>query len=148
MGRVARAGVVCLMLLSVGLARLIEVQLDPVSGATPELRMSPAGFPAPTAPAPASPAAPPPPASTPAPPPRATAPAPLQPPPERTYRIQAGDTLQSIARKVYGTSRGWERILEANRQVIASPTRIRAGVLLKIPPADESPRRVPGTRGA
>lgn len=147
MGRVARAGVVCLMLLSVGLARLIEVQLDPVSGATPELRMSPSPFLAPaSAPAPASPSPPvtPPPAVQ----PPAPAPAPLQPPPERTYRIQAGDTLQSIARKVYGTSRGWERILEANRQVIASPTRIRAGVLLKIPAADEPRRRVPGTRGA
>lgn len=148
MGRTARAGVVCLMLLAVGLARLIEVQLDP-GPTTPELRLSGEGDKSAEKAATTVDAsvpraqgkAPPPPPPTEAAPATSSAP--------RTYTVKPGDTLGSIAKKVYGTSRGWERILEANKRVIPSPTKIRAGVELVIPPPVEaSDRRTPGTRGA
>lgn len=159
MGPVARMGVVCLMLLAVGLARLIEVQLDP-GPVTPELRLapSPAGATPTSAERGTSPERGTRPASTPRPEsapatPAAAAPAHEEPGVPRTYVVKPGDTLGGIARKVYGTSRGWERILEANKRVIPSPTKIRAGVELVIPPptppASSAPqRRIPGTRGA
>ena len=48
----------------------------------------------------------------------------------RLYTVQPGDTLYSIARK-FNTS--WEAIYEANRNVLSSPEKIRAGQELRIP---------------
>ena len=147
MGPIARAGVVCLMLLSVGLARLIEVELEP-----PPLALPSAGATGATgevvAPGPTPPPAPPAPPAAPEPPPPATRPAVAEAPATLTYRVKSGDTLVSIARKVYGTSKGWERIFEANKGLLKSPTRVRPGMELKVPPPPPKPLRQPGTRGA
>lgn len=53
-----------------------------------------------------------------------------------TYVVQAGDTLSRIAGKVYGdvSPRSWERIYQANREVIGDdPSRIKVGMTLTIP---------------
>jgi nucleoid-associated protein YgaU len=59
-------------------------------------------------------------------------PAPAQPAVE-TYRVQPGDTLSSIAAKVYNDSRKWDKIYEANRNVLSSPQSLRQGQTLVIP---------------
>lgn len=137
MGRIARVGVVCLMLLSVGLARLIEVELEPPALNLPAPpQAAPAAAPTVTSPAPE--------------PPRPAAQPPAPPPPAASvgYRVKPGDTLVSIARKHYGSSRGWERIYEANKGLLKSPTLVRPGIELKIPPPPPKAKRQPGTRGA
>jgi len=51
-----------------------------------------------------------------------------------TYKVQAGDSLQKIARKLYGDPARWEDIYKANRAAIGpDPSRIRAGMVLKVP---------------
>ncbi len=51
-----------------------------------------------------------------------------------TYTVQAGDTLSSIATKVYGNSARWRDIYDANRGVIgADPNMIQVGMVLKLP---------------
>ncbi|MCU0527765.1 MAG: LysM peptidoglycan-binding domain-containing protein [Elainella sp. Prado103] len=55
----------------------------------------------------------------------------------RTYTVQSGDTLSSIAQKFYGVARRWDPIYEANRSLIGNdPNQLRPGILLVIPPAD------------
>lgn len=49
------------------------------------------------------------------------------------YTVQSGDSLGAIAIKFYGDMREYKTIYEANRQVIVSPDRIRAGQRLSIP---------------
>jgi ABC-type amino acid transport substrate-binding protein len=56
--------------------------------------------------------------------------------PVETYVVQAGDTLSRIAGKVYGdvSPRSWQRIYQANREVIGDdPSRIKVGMTLTIP---------------
>jgi len=58
-------------------------------------------------------------------------------PPEdgpRTYTVQPGDSLSSIARQLYGQSHMWPTIFEANRHLLADPRLIRPGQVLNIPP--------------
>jgi hypothetical protein len=50
------------------------------------------------------------------------------------YVVQPGDTLGSIAQKVYGEARLWSLIFEANRDKISNPSLIRVGMELLIPP--------------
>jgi nucleoid-associated protein YgaU len=52
----------------------------------------------------------------------------------RTYTVQESDTLWGIARKMYGRPLT-ELIAEANTDVLPDPDRIKAGIVLKIPPA-------------
>lgn len=92
--------------------------------------------PAPSATSPAAPAA----AAAASSPPAETTPAGLPPPPPAppparvsTYTVQPGDTLSTIAAKVYGDHTAWRRIYEANRAAIPDPHRLRAGVTLTIP---------------
>src|SRR5581483_2653268 len=73
--------------------------------------------------------APPPPAAAP-PPPAAQTQAP-QAPADRTYTVQAGDTLWDIATRYYGDGRQYPKIARANN--IADPDVINIGVVLKIP---------------
>ena len=47
------------------------------------------------------------------------------------YRVQNGDTLEKIAKRVYHDSRAWRPIAVANR--IGDPRRLRAGKLIWIP---------------
>ncbi len=53
------------------------------------------------------------------------------PPTMKEYRVVAGDTLQSIAIKVYGTATRWQEIALANG--IIDPTELEPGMVLKIP---------------
>lgn len=56
------------------------------------------------------------------------------PAPEQTYVVQSGDTLSTIAKKVYGKSALWERLFEANRDRLSDPAKVRPGMTLRIPP--------------
>ena len=51
----------------------------------------------------------------------------------KTYTIEAGDTLWKIAQKVYGKGWQWRKIYQANGDVISDPGQIRAGQILIIP---------------
>jgi LysM repeat protein len=53
--------------------------------------------------------------------------------PARTYVVRAGDTLRSIARRMYGDENGWRRIYQANRSEIANPDSLVVGSELRIP---------------
>lgn len=54
----------------------------------------------------------------------------------RTYKVRPGDTLTRISRKVYGSSRYWKRIAEANLSKIGNYHRLKIGQLLVIPPKE------------
>ncbi|MCB0192981.1 MAG: LysM peptidoglycan-binding domain-containing protein [Anaerolineae bacterium] len=65
---------------------------------------------------------------------------PTDPPPDdqpETYVVQPGDTLSGIAYKIYGDYSLWPIIYEANRDKISSPSLIRVGMELLIPPLSE-----------
>jgi LysM repeat protein len=51
----------------------------------------------------------------------------------RTYVVQSGDTLFSISRKFYKSSKHWKDILEANRKNIRDPKKLTVGETLIIP---------------
>jgi nucleoid-associated protein YgaU len=50
-----------------------------------------------------------------------------------SYVVQANDTLQKISLNVYGTSKKWKKIFEANSDKLKTPDKIYAGQELKIP---------------
>ena len=56
----------------------------------------------------------------------------------RSYTVQPGDTLSSIAQRFYGNSADWRWIFDANESVIHNPNLIYVGQVLTIPdgPAD------------
>lgn len=58
-----------------------------------------------------------------------------QEPEWKEYTVQSGDSLSLIARREYGKSSLWPVIFEANRDVLTSPSLLRVGQVLKIPPA-------------
>lgn len=51
----------------------------------------------------------------------------------KIYIVEKGDTLQKISDKVYGTTRRWQEIYEANKDVLKSPDKIAPGQKLAIP---------------
>ncbi|MBX3411353.1 MAG: LysM peptidoglycan-binding domain-containing protein [Pirellulales bacterium] len=51
----------------------------------------------------------------------------------QTYRVQAGDTLVDIARRVYGDARRYLDIYNANRDRLQRPQDLREGLILTIP---------------
>lgn len=51
-----------------------------------------------------------------------------------TYTVKDGDTLASISRKFYKTSKRWKEIRDANEKKIDDPDNLKAGVTLTIPP--------------
>ena len=51
----------------------------------------------------------------------------------RRYTVQRGDTLASISRKFYKSSARWQRILDANVDVISKPSELKPGQTLVIP---------------
>jgi tetratricopeptide (TPR) repeat protein len=51
----------------------------------------------------------------------------------RTYTVQHGDTLQSLALRYYGSRSGWERIYQANRSGLPSKDQLKVGQQLVIP---------------
>lgn len=105
----------------------------PTSGlATASNGASPAAASATNAPVPAERQAPPAPATP--------ATTPVVPPPAtettgtRFYTIKEGDTLRRIAADVLGNANDWTRILEANKDVIISPEKLKVGQRIIIPP--------------
>jgi hypothetical protein len=65
--------------------------------------------------------------------------APTAPEQYDAYIVQKGDSLWSIAKKpeIYGKATYWRRIFDANREILKSPDRLKAGMTLKIPRGDE-----------
>jgi nucleoid-associated protein YgaU len=56
-------------------------------------------------------------------------------PAPKTYTVVKGDTLASIARKVYGPDgeRQWRRLYEANKKTVKDPSRLLVGKPLVVP---------------
>jgi nucleoid-associated protein YgaU len=53
----------------------------------------------------------------------------------KTYTVKKGDTLQEISQKMYGTTRQWRKIYNANKGTIkGGPEKITPGMKLTIPP--------------
>ena len=50
-----------------------------------------------------------------------------------TYTIQKGDTLSTIAKKVYGKSSKWNVILDANKDKISDAGKLKVGMTINIP---------------
>jgi len=55
---------------------------------------------------------------------------------ERTYTVQAGDTLSHIAQRQYGKASRWHAIFDANRDQLDNPDLIQPGQVLKLPAID------------
>ena len=51
----------------------------------------------------------------------------------RTYVVQRGDTLFSIARKFYKSSARWKEIRDANKKKTDDPEKLEPGESLTIP---------------
>ncbi len=49
------------------------------------------------------------------------------------YTVRKGDTLQKISQKLYGTSKKWTKIYEANKDKLKAPDKIYAGQVLNVP---------------
>ncbi|MBL8849858.1 MAG: LysM peptidoglycan-binding domain-containing protein [Planctomycetaceae bacterium] len=60
--------------------------------------------------------------------------APAVEPETRTYTVRRGDTLEQIAVKSYGDARAVRDILDANREAVSDPRRLRPGMTLVLPP--------------
>jgi nucleoid-associated protein YgaU len=52
---------------------------------------------------------------------------------EKSYEVQAGDTLSKIAQREYGDANLWRRIFDANKDILKDPDKIYPGQTLKIP---------------
>jgi uncharacterized protein YidB (DUF937 family) len=51
----------------------------------------------------------------------------------RTYTVVSGDTLSKISKHFYNDANQWQRIFEANRDILKNPDRIFPGQTLRIP---------------
>ncbi|MBM3243918.1 MAG: LysM peptidoglycan-binding domain-containing protein, partial [Candidatus Omnitrophica bacterium] len=49
------------------------------------------------------------------------------------YKVEKNDTLQKISQKFYGTTRKWNKIFEANKELLKTPDRLYPGQVLMIP---------------
>jgi len=63
----------------------------------------------------------------------------------KIYTVQASDTLSGISTKVYGTSRHYQKIFEANKDVIDDPNTLQVGAKLVMP---DLPSRAPAANGS
>ncbi len=52
---------------------------------------------------------------------------------QRLHIVTKGETLSSISYKHYGTANRWKEILEANRNKIKNPEKLKPGIKLTIP---------------
>ena len=59
--------------------------------------------------------------------------------PASTYTVQKGDTLDKISAKVYGSSKHWRMIYEANQDKLKSASKIYPGQKLLIPALHSQP---------
>jgi len=57
---------------------------------------------------------------------------------DRTYTVQAGDTLWAIAEKMYGSGGKYMKIFEANTALLENPDKIFPGQELVIPDLEKS----------
>jgi len=141
-----------------GLRNVVQMSTTPVKG---ELGPGGRGWRVPDAPAPKAPtpepSAPLAPVTPPAPAPSvgeaelSESPTPVAPrvaPPAvsatpTTYTVQKGDTLEKIAKKVYGDTKRWPKIYKANREAIKNPNKLYPGQRLTIPalPGDDTESR-------
>ena len=53
------------------------------------------------------------------------------------YSVGKNDTLQKISKKIYGTTKNWTKIYEANKDVLKGPDKVYPGQTLNIPDAGE-----------
>lgn len=51
----------------------------------------------------------------------------------KVYVVKAGDVLSNISQQFYGTSKKWQKILDANRDTLSSPEKLKPGMRLRIP---------------
>lgn len=51
----------------------------------------------------------------------------------QTYVVQSGDTLSKIAQRYYGDASLYNKIFDANRDVLKDPNKIQPGQKLRIP---------------
>lgn len=51
----------------------------------------------------------------------------------RTHTVVSGDTLAGISRKYYRKASEWQKIAEANKDILSDPTKLQVGMVLKIP---------------
>jgi NitT/TauT family transport system substrate-binding protein len=58
--------------------------------------------------------------------------------PPESYTVKPGDTLSRLALRFYNSMHKWERIYEANREVVKNPHYIYIGQKLIIPPEEAS----------
>lgn len=56
-------------------------------------------------------------------------------PTPKTHTVVPGDTLGKIAVRYYGKASFWKQIYDANRTVLDSPDKLKAGTVLTLPPA-------------
>lgn len=61
------------------------------------------------------------------------APAATAKPAQRSYTVQAGDSLSKISKQFYGDPNDYMKIFEANRDLLKDPNKISPGQTLKIP---------------
>jgi len=52
----------------------------------------------------------------------------------KIYEVKSGDSLSKIAKREYGDANAWNRIFEANKDILKDPNKIFPGQKLKIPP--------------
>lgn len=52
----------------------------------------------------------------------------------KIYEVKSGDSLSKIAKREYGNANDWNRIFEANKDILKDPNKIFPGQKLKIPP--------------
>jgi len=50
----------------------------------------------------------------------------------RTYTVASGDTLSKISKQFYNDANQWQRIFDANRDILSNPDRIQPGQHLRI----------------
>ncbi|MCD6080309.1 MAG: LysM peptidoglycan-binding domain-containing protein [Candidatus Omnitrophica bacterium] len=53
------------------------------------------------------------------------------------YKVGKGESLWTIAKKVYGDPTKWTVIYENNRDILTDPEKLRPGMVLKIPLSEE-----------
>lgn len=54
----------------------------------------------------------------------------------RTYTVEKGDNLSAISKRIYGKSKYWKQIFDANRDSIENPDLIYPGQTIVLPAID------------
>lgn len=54
----------------------------------------------------------------------------------RSYTVEKGDNLSAISKRIYGKSKYWKQIFDANRDSIENPDLIYPGQTLTLPAID------------